>query len=180
MVNLLSEQQKKAQAYAYKKRFAGLVLVALSSVLFVAILLVGPFVFEYTNAKDVYEIEIARIHDVLATIDTAAEESVLSVRKPLLQGAHEVLSRRPYSSVVEYILSASIGSTRVLSIVMKNTQTVQVHGEAPTRQALVLFADRLRATDGIAHVDVPIANFIEGVDAPFSISFTLDTYENKD
>jgi len=177
MVDILSQAGRLKRAQSYKKRLGAMLLFSFSISMFASVLLVGPFLFEYTKAKDAYEVEIVRIRGVLAETDFSEEEKLIRAQAVLLDGAQAVRATQPLSSVVEYITAAASGSVRILSMSLANEREIRVHGEAPNRQALVSFADALRATRAIAHVDVPIANFVAGVDAPFSISFVLKPYE---
>lgn len=177
MVNLLSEQQLFRRDRVYMQHVLALSLMAFSVVMVVATLLVGPFVLSYAKAEDAYRAEIARIDEVLATTDLPNEEAIIEMRTPLLHGAAAAHAVRPLSAVVEQVAMAARGSVKILSMNLSLSGiSMSVAGEAPDRQALVTFADTLRAAEGIAFVDVPIANFVEGRDASFSISFILKPY----
>ncbi|MDP2668758.1 MAG: hypothetical protein Q8P07_02900 [bacterium] len=177
MVNLLSKESKEAQLEAYKKKLLALVLFAAAVVLCVASLILLPFVLQYRNANSLYLSETVRINNYLETTTLESGDAEAQEVGRLLTGIHTVLGARSFSGVIQKIVSAVPPSVTVLSIVAKNEQQVELSGEATDRQSLVDFADALKQTEGVSHVDVPITNFIEGVDVAYRITFYLESYE---
>lgn len=177
MVNLLSKEQELFLRTRARNRLvaSALGLGAIACVLAVIVLVTFSFIIRARILN--YEAEKERIAQTLAQVQISPEDVEVREYVYLLTQAGEVLKRPEYSSDIEAVVAAVSPGVRLYSIGFEGEHQLSLHGEVVNRAALVTFASALRRQERIEHVDVPIANFVEGSDAPFSVTLTL--YEDR-
>jgi hypothetical protein len=177
MVNLLSPQTKEQMVAQYKKNMRSTACLFVAGACLFGSALMYPVILRYQDANELYEKEIKRIDEYLADTQIASRKEEAVVVAKRLRESKRVLSSRLYSEVVKEVVAIKPEGMSILSIVSKKENTIQLDGETPDRATLVALADGLRSLSDVAVVDVPIANFVEGRNAPFSITFYLNKYE---
>ena len=173
MVNLISEQQRELLRDQLKKRLTVGVLMLAGLVCVMIVLILAPILYSFTTKTQSYTKERDRITAALERIRVSPEDSEVREYVYLLEQSEDTLTARAYSVALEEVIRARPDGVKVYSVALGPGEGISVQGEVNTRASLVEFASALRREKSIAHVDVPIANFVEGTNAPFSISLTL-------
>ncbi len=175
MSNLLPKNQKKAILGLYRKRFLGLLFLAIFLVAAASIMLMLPsFFFEKTS-----ETLLTQKRDMLAGHETNKIAQTLASSIKDVNGRLGVFSETmPASpllaSFIDPVLRAKGPTIHIAEFVFtgdgKQSAKIQISGRSANREDLLAFVGALKTINGFSAVNLPIASFIEDKNVSFTIS----------
>ena len=179
MSNLLTTNEIKQIKLLYKKRFVVIVLrsfVVLSILAGVClvpsylysknqedILLAKKDMFEKRQAGELKQSLISSINDINTRLDGFSGSTLSS---PITASFIDPIIKAKVSSITLSSFSYAVGSTG-------DTARVGISGVSGSREAILSFAGNLKKTSGVTNVDVPITNFIQESNMPFTVTITV-------
>jgi hypothetical protein len=175
MINLIPNEEKKKMANNFYYRLAILSFIMMSvSMLFATIAISPSYIIARAKENFVDEKLAIQKSEPVPVLDQATQKAIgdLDTRLSLVEGVQTgtfVVSEK----VVNEIIENKIFGIKITRISYENTASVpkiSISGTAPSRERLLLFRQSLEDNDAFKGVDLPISNFIQGSDIPFSLT----------
>ncbi len=175
MINLIPPAAKKAIIRDYWLRVTAVALFALSVVLFaLAALLVPAYVLISSQLTSLEAAAASQSADVSVFKDVEVEVKEANEVARMLQFEKTTLQNFALINTFETIAPRSITIDGVL--IARNREVfsvLTVTGVAADRSALVAFRDAVVADERFQSAELPLSNFAENKDIPFSINIEL-------
>lgn len=175
MINLIPPKGHKAAKYEYYLRVAATFCFLFSGVFILLVVAMIPTYVLVGAQIDAFETEKQQLVES-STALTSADAEVKLTKEILAQ--FKRLPERPESSaIISEILSVAPAQISFTSFIIsaheKTVDSVQLRGQAPTREALADLKRDLEGSDMFEKAEVPIADLARDVDVPFAITVTL-------
>lgn len=172
MVNLLPQETKRGLVRRYYLRYATLVFVGLATALLIGGTLLIPSYLTSRESANSYE----RYRDALEGVVGLKERAAVTTDMARLGERVRIMETYAESALTADLIDA-VGeevtagiSVRSLSFTRTDQgATVTLGGDAATRQALLSFADALRAASAFSEAALPVSQLVAERDIGFSI-----------
>lgn len=178
MVNLLPKKESQALFRSYYLRLGVVFLALVSGALFVGTALLIPSYVVSDRAADSSERYFAALEETVGIRErTGVTDDVraLAERIRILNQHTNEVAYAPFFEDALSDLSSGVTITGIAFTKGEGALSVALSGVAQTRGALLAFADTLRATGRFEGVTVPVSQFAQEADIPFSIQATYKT-----
>lgn len=187
MINLLPHNYREGLKRSYYIQLASLTAIFVGLVVILALAFLVPSYNLSVNKQD-------KANDTLATMQTTGGTSdqelpnatqdigsklaIFNTQKTFIFSRDAVEPLVRHSEENKLIKISAMGFTinktpATKDQVAKEVTTINVSGEAATREALLAFVQSLRQEAHFKGVDVPVSNFVQGSDINFTIQFTF-------
>jgi diacylglycerol kinase family enzyme len=159
----------------YRTRALVVGLFILSTAMIIGTISLFP---TYIDSKLQENSELAKIAEITKTNDANGLEEIkreLAFDNALLSFAEKTVSGNYYYEIISNIILAK-GSIKIGSISVTDFSTTTIsftiQGNAPTREGLTSYKNRLESTMPGSMAEVPLSDLAKSKDIPFSIKFT--------
>ncbi|MEZ4103817.1 MAG: hypothetical protein R3B60_00855 [Candidatus Paceibacterota bacterium] len=180
MINLLPPEAKKNVVTEYWIRVTSVWIFILSVVLISVSLLLLPVYVLIDSQIGVYENKVNEMATKVADFDNAQQSLVKANNQA--QVLINLRSIKKFSDLVDSFNSLQNNGLSISSMQFNRSDlklnSVQLMGEAKTRQDLSDFRNNLLSLSKVSQVDLPISNLAKDRDIDFSIAVTLNDQEN--
>ena len=178
VVNVLPEKEKKLIIKEYWKRFIIMFMFLLSSLIFIFILLLLPSYFFSSSKQNLID---ARLEEFNANNKDLSEIDLNNTITDVNTKLNLLASNNPkyslYGDVLNVILSNRINGITFSQLLFNQTKDkglkIEVHGQASDRAILRNFKAIFDNNPKIATTNLPISDFLEKTDLPFTISIVM-------
>ncbi len=177
MINILPERGRIHARHMYWLRFASILLWAASFALLVAAALLSTIYFDARASENAARAESAGVEGTGAK--GREMEAPLAAAAAYIEAYTPLLSEGKVSDHVALVLAARpTGITLVNLSYEKTSGRLSLSGLAGTREDLLSFERGLKATRGIASVDLPVGDLAKSAKVSFSLSVTFAPKNN--
>jgi len=180
MINLLPEKAKKDIIFEYWVRVVSVWFFILSVVCAVVSLLLLPSYVLVDSQAKVLAVDVDAARAKVAEYDLSA--LALAKANTQAQMLFELKQVKNFTTVLSELDSLQNSNITISDYEFKRNglklNSVQLFGEAKTRQSLADFRDALLGLPDVAGVNLPIGNLARDRDILFSISITFKESEN--
>lgn len=168
-INLLPQEEKKIIYLTEMRRRVALFTVCFFLVFVIGVALLLPSYFSaYFSRRD---IEHSLVVAEQSAAGRGATREVLAEAKQVRNAANEVrssLAQHAAGAEIMEKLSASGAGITITSLFIRSAGDITVEGRAETRDHLLAFEQRLRASDLFLEVSFPLADIVRERDIQFS------------
>lgn len=178
IVNVLPEKEKKLIAREYWKRFIIMFMFLFSSLIFIFILLLLPSYFFSLSKQNIIEARLEEFNannKDLSGVDLNNSITDINTKLNLLASSNPKYSL--YNDVLNVVLSNRINGIIFSQLLFNQTKdkglNIEVHGQASDRATLRNFKAVLDNNPKIATTNLPISDFLEKTNLPFTISIVM-------
>lgn len=178
VVNVLPGKEKKLIIKEYWKRFIIVFMFLLSSLIFIFILLLLPSYFFSLSKQNLIEARLEEFNannKDLSGLDLNNTITDINTKLNLLASNNPKYSL--YNDVLNVVLSNRINGITFSQLLFNQTKdkglNIEVHGQALDRTTLRNFKAALDNNPKVATTNLPISDFLEKTDLPFTISIVM-------
>ncbi len=177
--NLLGQHDRRTLAVAYYTRVAGVAGILFGGVAVIGLVMLFPAYLSLTH-------EISTTHNELASFaesDRSYRDDLATIKgsRLLTERVSTYLARDRGTFYLDRVLAADTGAITIDSYSFdRRARTMVVGGVAATRGDLVSFSDLLAADSVFEHARVPVENFENRVDLPFTMTLTIASSSTKE
>lgn len=178
VVNVLPEKEKKLIIKEYWKRFIIVFIFLLSSLIFIFILLLLPSYFFSSSKQNLIDARLEEFNannKDLSGVDLNNTITDINTKLNLLASNNPKYSL--YNDVLNVVLSNRINGITFSQLLFNQTKDkglkIEVHGQARDRTTLRNFKAALDNNPKVATTNLPISDFLEKTDLPFTISIVM-------
>ncbi|MFA6393233.1 MAG: pilus assembly protein PilM [Candidatus Paceibacterota bacterium] len=178
VVNVLLEKEKKFITKEYWKRFIIMFMFLLSSLIFIFILLLLPSYFFSLSKQNLIDARLEEFNannKDLSGVDLNNKITDINTKLNLLASNNPKYSL--YNDVLNVVLSNRINGITFSQLLFNQTKdkglVIEVHGQARDRATLRNFKAVLDNNPKVATTNLPISDFLEKTDLPFTISIVM-------
>lgn len=179
MINLIPNINKKEMVKGFYFRLLVLFLVIMGVSFLIAFFAILPAYFLSSVKNRVADTKLEAQKNELApapdskTLATIKDlNTKLSIIEKTQNNKFNVLEK-----VINTIILKKISGIKITGISygddLQKGKKISIQGSAPSREALILFRQKLEDDVAFKNVDLPISNFIKGSNIQFNLNLTL-------
>lgn len=173
MANVLPLEERKKLYDAYRKRVAVLSLALLSVLILAAIVMLIPSLVIFSIKKEAISKQLAFLKESERV--TVTGEAVVQIKET----REHIKAISPDNIVtmsdrIKEVVKRPSG-VFIKSLIVSSPLTIELRGEATTREVILSYVRALEASKFIEKVDSPISNLINGENSQFVIKVTTKT-----
>lgn len=176
MINLLPTEEKNKINKNYASRLSVFYLYVLSACFFIASVAFLPAYF-YFSLKDKIALQKKETISALPvpTPDKETEGIIKDMNfKMTLIEKTEGEKYSVLDMMINQVIASKLPDIKInqfyFNITEEGKKAVEIRGEAPNRERLLMFRNSLEQNKTFAVVDLPISNFVKGQNIDFSIN----------
>lgn len=157
-------------------RLAVVVVTGLSFTLLLGALMLVPSYLHVRSERITLEARLASLRDP-SQQDGVAIQDIIKETNREIAVLSSLIGQKTSADVFEQVIAVRPKGITINGLYKERKETAEevitLRGVAVDRNALLAFADALRANSFFSGVTVPISNFASSKDIAFSLSFTL-------
>ena len=174
MANVLPLEERKKLYDAYRKRVAVLSLALLSVLILAAIVMLIPSLVIFSIKKEAISKQLAFLKESERV--TVTGEAVVQIKET----REHIKAISPDNIVtmsdrIKEVVVKRPSGVFIKSLIVSSPLTIELRGEATTREVILSYVRALEASKFIEKVDSPISNLINGENSQFVIKVTTKT-----
>ncbi|MFA6251301.1 MAG: pilus assembly protein PilM [Candidatus Paceibacterota bacterium] len=177
VINILPDKEKKSLRREYRTRFSTMILHLIAITGVVSILLLFPSYFISRFEENLVEKELEAFNIKNPDLSNGSMDKLIgdiNLKLELLNKAGS--SYQVNDKVLENILASRTSGITFSQILFNKKITdsiLVIHGTATNRDSLRNFKTILDSNPNFSKVDLPVSNFLEKNNLPFTISITI-------
>jgi cell division protein FtsB len=176
MINLIPNKEKKKMVKDIYWRILIVFFVAMGLAFSIVSIAILPYYYFSSSALELTE-ERKTVEQNMTSLQSSEDTEALFENLDLKLNIIEESKRNKYvvsKKIINEIINKKMPDIKINQITYENIsskeKSINIKGEAPSRERLLLFRLTLENNTNFKKVDLPISNFIQGSDIKFNLS----------